>query len=316
MFIGSSIAIGSPSSLFTGAADTGAFKTQWNTANGGVSASNQIKLPLQSSGTYNFEVDWGDGNSDTITVWDQAETTHTYSSSGIYDVVINGDLTGWRFNGGGDDLKILEISQWGDINLGNSNGYFYGCNNLQITATDALDLTGTTNFANAFRDCLVLNSDFLNNADTSLVQSFSAAFRGCLIFNQPILFSTASATTYSSTFRDCKQLNQDLNLDGTGVSSYSAMLLGATAFDGDISGIDVSDATTMSNMLSGTSFSTTNYDAALIAWEQLDLNTGVSFHAGTAKYSAGAAATARAVLVSVSAPPGGYSWTITDGGPV
>ena len=53
------------------------FVSQWKTDNPGVSNNDQITLPLVSGGTYNFLVQWGDGNSDTITVWNQAETTHT-----------------------------------------------------------------------------------------------------------------------------------------------------------------------------------------------------------------------------------------------
>jgi len=35
-------------------------------------------------GTYNTLVDWGDGNSDLITSWNQAEVTHTYATADIY----------------------------------------------------------------------------------------------------------------------------------------------------------------------------------------------------------------------------------------
>ena len=44
------------------------------------SLSTQFQLPLTSSSTPNFVISWGDGNSDTITVWNQAETLHTYSA--------------------------------------------------------------------------------------------------------------------------------------------------------------------------------------------------------------------------------------------
>jgi len=45
-----------------------------NTSAGSTTAT-QFKLPLPASGTYNFSVDWGDGNSDTITVYNQAQPT-------------------------------------------------------------------------------------------------------------------------------------------------------------------------------------------------------------------------------------------------
>jgi hypothetical protein len=75
------------------------FEFTINTANTstGSTASDQFKLPLVSSLPLNAVVDWGDGSSDTITVWNQAETTHTYASSGTYTVSITGDLSGWMF---------------------------------------------------------------------------------------------------------------------------------------------------------------------------------------------------------------------------
>lgn len=37
------------------------------------SEPNQIKLPLDQDGTYNFTVDWGDGHTSTIKAWNQDE---------------------------------------------------------------------------------------------------------------------------------------------------------------------------------------------------------------------------------------------------
>ena len=76
--------------LVVGTPTVSSFVSNWNTANtsGGSSTSTQIQLPLESSGTYNFVVDWGDGNTDTITAWNQAETLHTYASSGTYTITI------------------------------------------------------------------------------------------------------------------------------------------------------------------------------------------------------------------------------------
>ena len=53
-----------------------AFVSTWNTNNtsGSSSASNQIKLPLNVAGTYNFTVDWGDGTQYTNTSWNHPET--------------------------------------------------------------------------------------------------------------------------------------------------------------------------------------------------------------------------------------------------
>jgi len=54
--------------------------------------------------------------------------------------------------------------------------------------------------------------------------------------------------------------------------------------------------------------STANYDALLIAWEQLSLQNNVTFGAGNIKYSSGAPANARQSIIN------DYSWTFNDGG--
>ena len=101
-------------------ADTSDFVSAWKTDNTSLGSSgvNQVRLPLESGGTYNFDVDWesDDKVDETITAWDQA--IHTYASAGTYTITISfpnksSRLSGWRFNYGGDRLKILNISQWG-----------------------------------------------------------------------------------------------------------------------------------------------------------------------------------------------------------
>jgi len=137
-------------------ASPSAFVTKWNTevtGSVGASPSNQIALPLVSGGTYNFDVDWGDGSSSRITSYNQPEVNHTYTTPGIYPVVINGTITGWQFAGSGDKDKLLEIAQWGNLRLTDTGGYFQGAENLVITASDALNLTGIYRMDSAFKNC-------------------------------------------------------------------------------------------------------------------------------------------------------------------
>ena len=103
------------------------FISSWDTAmtSPGYSASNQVHLPLVRDGTYNFSVQWGDESNDLITSWNQTATTHAYASAGNYTITMNGTMIGWCFNNGGDRLKLLDIKQWGSLQLGNSGGYFY-----------------------------------------------------------------------------------------------------------------------------------------------------------------------------------------------
>jgi hypothetical protein len=94
------------STSLTGSA-VSAFVFGIDTANtsAGSSTSTQFKLPLTTSTGLNAVVDWGDSTTDTITVYNAAEVTHTYASSGTYTISITGTLPGFRFNNAGDKLK-------------------------------------------------------------------------------------------------------------------------------------------------------------------------------------------------------------------
>ena len=78
-----------------------------------------------------------------------------------------------------------------------------------------------------------------------------------------------------------------------------------TAFDQNLSSWDVSSVASMTSMFNTGSLSDSNYDAILLGWSQLSLQSNVTAHFGSAQYTQSAA---RAVLTDT------YSWTITDGG--
>lgn len=206
------------------------FVSTWDTSliSTGSSDSNQIKLPLVPDGVYNFYIDWGDGNEDYINQWDQVETTHTYSYSKKYQISIRGEIKGWRFNNTGDKLKLLEISSWGNLQFTNTGSYFYGCNNLVITALDAPNLVSLTNFNNFFNGC------------TSLT-------------NIPKLkyFNTSSAISMDGMFRDSNINNDISNLNYQNVISMSNFLTGNSQFSTqnyDLLLINLSEQTVQSNV--------------------------------------------------------------------
>ena len=248
------------------------------------SASDTFVLPLQN-GTTNMTVYWGDGNSDVITAYNQAELTHVYASSGTYQISLDGSFYGINFAFGGDRMKLSSIDNWGTNQWGNANKAFYGCSNMVGTYTD--------------------------NPDLSLVLDLQYMFGSCTIFNSPLTLDTPSATNLAYMFYQAQSFNSLLDLtDSSSVSNMSLMFFNAVSFNQDISTWNISSLTNANGLLYfNTVFSTANYDALLIGWQGQTHNNSVLFHAGDAQYSLGAPATARAGLIS-------DSWTITDGGQV
>ena len=232
------------------------FVSVWNTdlTSEGSSNTNQIALPLVSDGTYDFLVDWGDGSSDTITSYDQGELIHTYSSEGEYILVINGTLYGWQFNNAGDRLKIIEISQWGNISLGNSGSYFYGAENLQISALDAPDLTGTTTLNHMFAGTRSFNQP-IEHWDVSSVTNMRYMFDGASSYNQNIgNWDVSRVTDMNRMFRSASSFNQPLgNWDVSSVTDMNGMLNEAVSFNQPIANWDVSSVTDMAGMFSAAS---------------------------------------------------------------
>jgi len=244
------------------------FVSTWNTANtsGGSSASNQVALPLFSGGVYNFVVNWGDGNLDTITAWNQAEVTHTYASSGTYTISIDGVCKGFRFNDAGDKLKILSVASWGDFELiGSIGGQFYGCTNLDLTS-----VSGVLNFGN----CTSCESMFfgyqfstINNIDlwdVSNVTDMDNMFRSSL-FNQNInSWDVSNVTSMDSMFYLATAFNQNLNSwDVSSVTNMTQTFRQATAFNGNITSWNVGNVTSMVNMFQ----QATSFNQNLNSWD-------------------------------------------------
>ena len=380
------------------------FKITVDTTKAG-SASNTFVLTLHS-GTTSMTVSWGDGNSDVITAYNQAELTHVYASSGTYQISLDGSFAGVKFNNTGDKLKLASIDNWGTNAWSSMYLSFGGCSNMVANYTDNPDTSSVTTMFATFFGCSSFNGiinfstsnvtnmqqmfHFCNNfnssvtfSDTSNVTTMKQMFSGCGNFNNPLTFNCISVgsmnnifdscisfnslPTFSNTsnvtdatrmFYNCTNFNKDVNFDLASVTTVKEMFYQAssfnknisfnlasctnaqsmflncyafnspitlsntsliatfnstfancTLFNQDISGFSINAVTIASNMLSGTAFSTTNYDLLLVAWQGQTHNNSVTFHAGTAKYSSGAPATARAALIT-------DSWTITDGGAV
>jgi len=302
-----------------------------NTSSGS-SLNTQFMMPLVSSGSYNATVNWGDGSSDTITSYNQAEVTHTYSSAGQYEVSIEGTLQGWQFNNAGDRLKMLDVKQWGVLDLSTEKS-FYGCTNLDASATDAPTVSSTS-FFRMFRDCSNFNGA-IGNWDISTVTRLDQCFLSCFTFNKPLnSWNVSNVTKLDLTFYSCKSFDQDLNSwDTSNVESMNQTFNSCPQFNGDIYSWDTTNVEDMQYMLyncdlfdqslaawtianvsnftnfmqNATGLSTSNYDATLIAWQAGGHDNDISINFGGSQFTESAYAS-RFSLIEDS------GWTIVDGG--
>ena len=218
-------------------------------------AGQTFALPLEASGTYSFNVIWGDGNKDSISVWDDAAVTHTYTNADTYTIVISGVITGWRFDDGGSDTKMREIMNWGCLNLGNNGNAFSGCTYLSVTATDLLDLTGTTTLSYLFHKCQnnLTTVPSMNDWDVSNITDLGQMLYSALVFNQPLNnWDVSKVTDLGGTFNNAQAFNQPLNAwDVSAVTNMRGTFVNAYVFDQDIDVWDVSKVTDMYHLFTG-----------------------------------------------------------------
>jgi surface protein len=211
------------------------FVSTWDTTQAG-SASDTVELPLLSGGTYSGTIDWGDSTTSSLSY---SNRTHTYASSGTYTITITGTIEGWQFNNGGDRRKITDISNWGNLTI-TTNSAFYGCTNLDVSATDSPTLS-TTSLQSTFTNSTSLTTYSFDNWDTSGVTSLRSMFQGCTNFNGNVDNLCHSGVTDAYRFAlNCSTFDQDLDtwdVSGlTGSQGGSELLKNATSFNGDTSG--------------------------------------------------------------------------------
>ncbi len=216
------------------------FITTWQTDNPGDSPNNAITIPTNGVG-YNYDVDWNnDGIYDQFGI--NGDVSHIFPAPGTYTIRIRGDFPRIFFNGVGDREKIINIDQWGDNTWTSMADAFYGCINLDATASDAPNLNNVNNTANMFNECTVFNGD-LSNWDVSNIVFASNMFLEAHAFNSNIAnWNVSNVISMGRMFSGASSFNQDLNnWDVSSVTDMESLFQNAVSFNGDISDWDVSN---------------------------------------------------------------------------
>jgi surface protein len=242
------------------------FITEWKTDNPGSSADNQITIPVFSSGTYNYNVVWGDG---TVSTGVTNSITHTYPSSGTYTVIITGTFPRIYFNNVGDSRKILSVLNWGNIQWSSMLGAFFGCSNLTIKTLFPPNLSGVSSMESMFRSCSSLNAPTnINTWNTASVTNMTSMFAGATSFNQNIdSWNTVAVTNMSFMFFAASAFNRNISSWNTGnVTNMSSMFVNATSFNQNLGNWTLNSSVNMASMLNNSGMNCTNYSATLIGW--------------------------------------------------
>lgn len=260
---------------------------------------------------------WGDGSSDLCSSFGGSGITHTYSTSGVYEVTIDGQFQGINYVGAGDANKLLEIKNWGATQFEFMN--FVSTSNLTISATDIPNTTNVTSFESSFSSSGVTTIPNMNQWDWSNITSCLAMFKFHSIDTLDLSgIDLSSCTNFgvgatSGMFRN--SVGTNINVSNWTLNSVSNITMAGMFRDvgtNKITGLstwNIEKVTTLNDFLRGSKISTSEYDALLIAWDSQNPVDSLTPNFGTSNYTSGSSAeTARANLISTDL------WTITDGG--
>ena len=161
----------------------------------------------------NYDVDWGDGSTETVTV---IEKDHTYSTAGVYTIKItpaagstfrpeqygvpNFQTNLTKVEGTGGSLLNTNLTKWlreasaltsfGAVNVSHVTNFqatWRGCSGL--TSFPALDYSSATNFSSAWHDCTSLATfpaNRFNSTGTLLSYAFNNAWLNCALSSQSV----------------------------------------------------------------------------------------------------------------------------------
>ena len=235
------------------------FITIWETT----TANEEIVVPTESSQTYNYTINWGDGTIDTN---ETGNGYHTYLTPGMHTVEITGDFPAIYFYDEDDDErnKIRDIKQWGAIKWKTFYESFYECSNLTSTAVDVPDLSEVTNMQEMFYNASSFNGD-VSNWNVSNVTNMEGIFYNASSFNGDVSsWDVSNVTNMYYMFEGASVFNRNLSAwDVSNVTDMRYMFSGASSFNGDVSSWDVSNVTNMKNLFNGASV----FNGDLSAWD-------------------------------------------------
>jgi len=245
---------------------------------------------LRSTGTVDYEVEWGDGTVERST---SNALAHTYAAGNYVLKIRTSQQYVPYFNNSTDEDQITSVALVSDLDVGSTLARaWYGANNMtefdaafvvtdgvtgfnfawsgcsSLTSFPLIDTSSGTNFGNAWVGCNSLTSFPL--LDTSSGTAFFQTWLGCSSLTSFPLIDTSSGTNFGSTWFNCSSLTSFPLIDTSSGTNFYAAWYGCTGLTSFPS----------INTSSGTSFRAAWYGCTgLTSFPSINTSSGTSFRA-------------------------------------
>lgn len=229
------------------------FRSKWRVDN------NLLRIPFDHDGKYDFIIDWGDGNSETILGYlEQGSIEHRYDTNGDYDVTISGVCVGFgnRSFSTTQEGSLLDVMEWGSVQLHSNGSQFSDYPLLAgFSALDILDTSRVTDMGRMFNGSISFNGN-ISQWNVSKVADMGWMFSAATSFSGDISnWNVSNVNNMRGMFSSASSFNGDLSKwDVSKVTDMDSMF-SQSPFNGDISIWNVSNVTSMYMMFNSSSFS-------------------------------------------------------------
>ena len=172
---------------------------------------------LRSTGTVDYEVEWGDGTVERST---SNTLAHTYAAGNYVLKIRTSQQYVPYFNNTTDEDQITSVALVSDLGVGSDlTSAWYGANNM--TGFDAASgvTSSVSNFFFAWRDCTSLTS--FPAINTSSGTNFSETWRNCDSLTSFPLLDTSNGTNFSAAWLNCSSLTSFPLLDTSSGTNFT-----------------------------------------------------------------------------------------------
>ena len=251
------------------------FTTVWRTT----ILDKNITIPIDSNYTYNYTVDWGDGE---VQKNIRSSITHTYTKDGNHIVKISEKFPAIRMISKdiyvdteednkttiekANAKKLQKITQWGDIKWNSFRNAFAYCSSLDIDAKDTPYLSDVDSTKDMFYYAESLRGNkYFNDWNISSITDIYGMFNGAKVFNQPLnSWEVSNVTDMSYIFYEAEAFDQPLNdWNISSVTSMRGVFYKAKAFNQSLKNWDVSSVTDMKWMF----YDADSFNRSLNNWD-------------------------------------------------
>jgi len=220
---------------------------------------------LRSTGTVDYEVEWGDGNVEISTL---NTLPHTYAA-GNHTLAVYSDSVyrPYSVNVTADATQITSVVIGSGADLGtNLQSAWYGASNMTSFVCPFDVTSGVTNFFATWYNCSDLTS--FPQIDTSSGTNFNSGWRDCSSLTSFPQIDTSSGINFSHTWFNCSNLTSFPQINTSSGTSFDSAWFNCNSLT-SFPLIDTS---------SGTSFGSTWRNCfSLTSFRSIDTSSGTSF---------------------------------------